>query len=77
MFTPGERPSAEDREKMTKAHEETETKLMDVLTADQKEKLEKMKGQKFDISVLRARTGGYGAGTVAAEAAVQAPSTSG
>ena len=58
MFAGG-RPSAEDREKMTKAREENETKLMDVLTADQKEKLEKMKGEKFDVSALR---GGFGGG---------------
>ena len=43
---------------MTKAREETTTKLMDVLTADQKTKLENMKGPKFDVSVLRGPGGG-------------------
>ena len=53
MFSGGGPPSEEDREKMQKSMKETETKLMDVLTAAQKEKLEKMKGSKFDTSVLR------------------------
>jgi Spy/CpxP family protein refolding chaperone len=61
-FTPGERPSAEDMEKFQKAMKGTETKLMDVLTAEQKEKLEKMKGEKFDVSALRGGPGGPGAG---------------
>jgi Spy/CpxP family protein refolding chaperone len=62
MFAGGGRPSAEDRDKMTKARKETETKLMDVLTADQKEKLEKMKGEKFDVTALRGGPGGGGRG---------------
>jgi Spy/CpxP family protein refolding chaperone len=62
MFAGGGRPSAEDRDKMTKARKETETKLMDVLTADQKEKLEKMKGENFDVTVLRGGPGGGGRG---------------
>ena len=53
MFSGGGPPSDEDREKLQKSIRDTETKLMDVLTAEQKEKLEKMKGPKFDISVLR------------------------
>lgn len=53
MRSGGGRPSAEDRDKMQKSIKETEKKLMDVLTADQKDKLETMKGPKFDISVLR------------------------
>jgi Spy/CpxP family protein refolding chaperone len=59
LFTPGEQP---DREKMAKARKDTETKLMDVLTADQKDKLEKMKGEKFDTSGLRMGPGGPGGG---------------
>lgn len=53
MRSGGGPPSDEDRAKMQKSMKETETKLMDVLTADQKGKLEKMKGEKFDTSVLR------------------------
>lgn len=59
MFSGG-RPSAEDREKMSKAREENQKKLMDVLTAEQKEKFEKMKGEKFDVSALRGGFGGNG-----------------
>jgi hypothetical protein len=51
-FTPGKRPEPGDFEKMQKSRKETEAKLMDVLTADQKAKLEKMKGEKFDLSSL-------------------------
>jgi Spy/CpxP family protein refolding chaperone len=46
------------REKMDKAQKDTETKLMEVLTAEQKEKLEKMKGEKFDTSTLMRGFGG-------------------
>lgn len=60
QFTPGERPSAEDLEKMQKAQKEGETKILDVLTADQKDKLDKLKGPKFDTSVLRRGPGGRG-----------------
>jgi Spy/CpxP family protein refolding chaperone len=49
MFTNGTRPSQEE---MQKSRKEVETKLMDALTAEQKEKLEKMKGPKFDTSSL-------------------------
>jgi Spy/CpxP family protein refolding chaperone len=62
MFAGGGRPSAEDREKRTKARQENEKKVMDVLTAEQKEKFEKMKGEKFDTSVLRMGPGGPGGG---------------
>jgi Spy/CpxP family protein refolding chaperone len=56
----GGRPATdEEREKRKKAREEMDTKrkenntkLMDVLTAEQKEKLEKMKGPKFDVTSL-------------------------
>jgi Spy/CpxP family protein refolding chaperone len=59
MFTPGQQP---DREKMAQARKDAETKLMDVLTADQKEKLEKMKGEKFDTTGLGMGPGGPGGG---------------
>jgi hypothetical protein len=59
QFTPGQRPSQEDMDKMQKSMKVTETKLLDVLTAEQKEKLEKMKGEKFDTTGLR---GGFGGG---------------
>jgi Spy/CpxP family protein refolding chaperone len=55
MFTPGQRP---DRTKMQEARTETEKKLMDILTTDQKAKLEKLKGPKFDTSTLRGGPGG-------------------
>ncbi|MCC6125316.1 MAG: hypothetical protein IT426_10165 [Pirellulales bacterium] len=48
------------REKMDKSRKDIETKLTDVLTAEQKEKLEKMKGEKFDTSTLRGGPGGPG-----------------
>jgi Spy/CpxP family protein refolding chaperone len=59
MFSGG-RPSDADREKMDKARKERDAKFMDILTAEQKEKLEKMKGPKFDTSVLRQGPGGPG-----------------
>jgi Spy/CpxP family protein refolding chaperone len=60
QFTPGQRPSQEERDKMQKAREETNKKIMDVLTADQKSKLETMKGEKFDTAGLMG--GGMGGG---------------
>ena len=66
-FTPGQPPSQADMDKMTKAREENAKKALDVLTADQKEKLEKMKGPKFDTTTLfggMGRIGGGGAGPV-------------
>jgi hypothetical protein len=62
-----ERPSREEMqkvfEKMTKAREENEKKYMEVLTAEQKEKLETMKGKKFDFSSMRPNWGnGQGRG---------------
>jgi Spy/CpxP family protein refolding chaperone len=51
-----ENASPEDRQanmdKMQKLRKETDEKVMDILTADQKTKLEKMKGEKFDTSSL-------------------------
>jgi Spy/CpxP family protein refolding chaperone len=67
----GGRPATdEEREKRQKARDEfdtkrkeSNTKLLDVLTAEQKDKLEKMKGEKFDLSSLRpAGPGGQGGG---------------
>ena len=46
-------PSAEDMKKMVEAHKERQRKIMDILTAEQQEKLEKMKGLEFNISALR------------------------
>jgi Spy/CpxP family protein refolding chaperone len=53
-------PSAEKMKKLVDANKEREAKIMDVLTAEQKEKLEKMKGRKFDLSLLRGRPGKTG-----------------
>ena len=58
MFTPGQFPSPADMEKLTKAREENAKKAMDVLTADQKEKLETMRGPKFDTTTLFGGMGG-------------------
>jgi Spy/CpxP family protein refolding chaperone len=60
QFTPGQRPSQEDFQKMRDARTETEKKLTDVLTDEQKKKLEEMKGEKFDTSGLRGGFGGQG-----------------
>jgi Spy/CpxP family protein refolding chaperone len=51
--------SQENMQKMQDIQKDTETKLTDVLTSEQKEKLEKMKGPKFDTTALRGnRQGG-------------------
>ena len=50
-------PSAEEMKKMVKAHNERQSKATDILTAEQKEKLEKMKGPKFDLSALSSGPG--------------------
>ena len=57
-FRPGRvDPASEDIKKMVKAHKEREIKIIDTLTADQKERLEKLQGTKFDISTLRDKSG--------------------
>lgn len=67
-LSPEERQAkfAEMGQKMQEARKETESKLMNVLTAEQKDLLEKMKGEKLDIpeSELRPRfgAGGFGGG---------------
>ena len=47
------------REKMAELNKERETKVTDVLTADQKTKFATLKGKEFDVSKLR---GGFGGG---------------
>ena len=49
----GEFPSKDEMKKLVKAQKEREAKILDVLTAEQKQKLEKLKGPKFDLSLLR------------------------
>jgi Spy/CpxP family protein refolding chaperone len=44
---------AEMREKITKLREEAEKKALGLLTAEQKESLEKMKGEKFELPARR------------------------
>jgi Spy/CpxP family protein refolding chaperone len=51
-FAPGQPPQPDAFEKMQKSRKETETKLLEVLSADQKAKLEKMKGEKFDFASM-------------------------
>lgn len=53
---------AEMGQKMQEMRKQTETKLMDVLTADQKESLEKMKGEKLEIPDSELRPRGFGPG---------------
>ncbi len=50
---------AKMREQMQKLNEERDTKLMTVLTDEQKAKFEELKGKPFDVSQLRPR-GGFG-----------------
>jgi Spy/CpxP family protein refolding chaperone len=62
-----ERPSREEMqkifEKMAKSREENEKKYMEVLTSEQKEKLEKMKGKAFDLPSMMPNFGnGQGRG---------------
>ncbi len=47
------------REKMNELNKERDTKVTDVLTADQKAKFATLKGKEFDVSKLR---GGFGGG---------------
>lgn len=47
------------REKMAELSKERDTKVVDVLTADQKTKFATLKGKEFDVSKLR---GGFGGG---------------
>ena len=49
------------QEKMTKLREEQKTDAMAVLTAEQKDKLEKLQGKKFDTASIQLR-GGFGGG---------------
>lgn len=56
LFTAGQR--GEMREKIDALRKETEEKLLAVLTAEQKEKFEKMKGPKFEID-MRELMGGF------------------
>ncbi len=57
LFGSGER--GQMREKFEALRKETDEKLLAVLTAEQKEKFEKMKGPKFEID-LRELMGGFG-----------------
>jgi len=50
------------REKMQELRKEYESKTLDVLTADQKEKFEKMKGPKFDLDMSELMPRGFGRG---------------
>jgi len=50
------------RKKMDEMRKETEKKKMDVLTADQKTALEKMKGKKLEIPASELRMPGFGGG---------------
>jgi Spy/CpxP family protein refolding chaperone len=70
-LSPEERQAkfAEIGQKMQEMRKQTETKLMDVLTAEQKESLEKMKGEKLEIPASEfggpggfGRPGGFGQG---------------
>lgn len=56
LFTSGQREQI--REKMEALRKETDEKVLAVLTADQKEKFEKMKGPKFDLD-MRELMGGF------------------
>lgn len=46
------------REKMAELNKERDTRVVDVLTADQKTKFASLKGQEFDVSKLRGARGG-------------------
>jgi|GEM_PF-505221 len=63
-LSPEERQArfAEMGRKMQEMRKQIETKLMDVLTAEQKESLEKMKGEKLEIPESELRPRGFGAG---------------
>lgn len=50
------------REKMQEARKEYEAKTLDVLTAEQKEKFEKLKGPKFDLDMSELMPRGFGRG---------------
>lgn len=56
----------EMREKMQEARKEAEEKMLALLTADQKQKLEELKGEKFDFPEIRGfgfgGQGGFGGG---------------
>lgn len=57
----GERPNFEEmRKKMDELNAARDKQLADVLTADQKSELEKLKGKPFDVAQLRPRFGGPG-----------------
>mgnify|MGYP003390294617 CR=1 FL=1 len=57
----GERPNFEEmQKKMTELNANRDKQLAEVLTADQKSALEKMKGKTFDVAALRPSFGGGG-----------------
>ena len=57
----GERPNFEEmQKKMTEMNAARDKQLAEVLTADQKAELEKLKGKTFDVAQLRPRFGGPG-----------------
>ena len=59
----GERPNPEEtQKKRTELNTARDKQLTDVLTADQKAALEKLKGKAFDIALLRPSFGGPGGG---------------
>lgn len=59
LFTPGQGGGEGAREKREELSKERDTKVTDVLTADQKTKFATLKGKEFDVSKLR---GGFGGG---------------
>ncbi|MES2790185.1 MAG: hypothetical protein V4719_11280 [Planctomycetota bacterium] len=60
LFGRGQGGGAEGaREKMQELSKERDTKVVEVLTADQKTKFETLKGKEFDVAKLR---GGFGGG---------------
>ena len=61
LFQAGGNPQ-DNFPKMQEIGKETEKQLEDVLTADQKASLEKMKGEKLDIPASEMRGPGFGAG---------------
>jgi DNA-binding MarR family transcriptional regulator len=53
-------PSMEEMKKMLEERKARDAKVLGVLTSEQKQKLEQMKGPKFDVSPIRGRSGGRG-----------------
>lgn len=57
LFSAGPGQGGGGFEKMAELNKERDTKVIDVLTAEQKEKFTKLKGKEFDTSKLRGRGG--------------------